>query len=304
MWGERGRTMNIFRIHIRPTGGLNNKEFSFEYCVKNNLLGVGWQISKEPNEMIDWDTYEKKAVEEHEGDISVVRYIKQWVSKGDLVWTRDTEGQYYIAKILSPWEYFENQEAKDADIVNIFRVKMIKIGSTDEVPGKIIACFRAQRTIQAIYDKAAVIYTKLLWNQLNGKSEYEIEEKIESVWSLLSAEQVEDLVFLYLQVNNWYVIPHSRKKDTMAYEFYLINKVSFERAIVQVKTGKSRINLDGFHGYKEQIFFFQPSNYFDGTGQKNHNIIKPEEIESFVKNNQKIIPSNILNWWRFLGQWG
>lgn len=287
--------MYVFRIHIRPQGGLANSELSVRYCLKNKLLGVGWQIPKQEDELIDWDTYEKRAVEEYEGNIPVVRYIKKWVSKGDLVWTRDTKGQYYIGQVLSPWEYFDNAEARDADIVNVFRVKFMKVGSIDEVPGKIIACFRASRTIQEIADETAFVYTKKLWNELSGKTEYEID-KIDSIWNLLSDEQVEDLIFLYLQVNNWYVIPNSRKKDTMAYEFYLINKTSFKRAILQAKTGNSDINLDDYRDNKEIIFLFQPNNCFLGNKEDNMNVIRKEEIESFIEQNKKIIPANILKW--------
>jgi len=289
--------MHVFRIHIRPQGGLAVPELSFSYCLKTMLLGVGWQIPKEPDELIDWNTYEQRAVEKYEGNISVVRYIKKWVSKSDLVWTRDTKGQYYIGQVLSPWEYFDNAEARDADIVNIFRVKFKKVGAIDEVPGKIIACFRASRTIQEIANDAAIIYTKKLWNQLSGKTDYEIS-RIDSIWNLLSDEQVEDLLFLFLQANDWYVVPNSRKKDTMAYEFYLINKSNFNRGIVQAKTGDSSINLDDYKDNKEIIFLFQPNNCFSGDVRKNMHIVKKEDIETFMGENMKIIPENILKWYK------
>lgn len=287
--------MHVFRIHIRP-GGLENSEISFNYCLNNNLLGVGWRVPKEPNELINWDTYEQRS----RGKISIVRYINKWVSKDDLVWTRDTKGQYYLGKVLSPWEYFDNPEARVADIVNIFRVQLKKVGSIDKIPGKIIACFRARRTIQEIADEPAIIYTKMLWNHLSGDNVYKIEKTIDSVWSLLSDEQVEDLIFLYLQANNWYVVPNSRKKDTMSYEFYVINKTNFERAWVQAKTGESPINLDNYQANNETVFLFQPNDCFSGGMKEHFHIIKKEEIESFIKNNQKIIPANILSWylWR------
>lgn len=287
--------MYVFRIHIRPQGGLANPELSFSYCLKNHLLGAGWQIHKKDDELIDWNTYEKRAAKDYENKISVVRYIKRWVSKDDLIWTRDTKGQYYIGQVLSPWEYVDSTKAREADIVNVFRVKFTKVGSIDEVPGKIIASFRASRTIQEIANKAAVIYTKKLWNELSGKREYEID-KIDSIWDLLSDEQVEDLIFLYLQVNNWYVIPNSRKKDTMAYEFYLINKTSYKRAIVQTKTGNSHINLDDYRDNKEIIFLFQPNDCFLGKKRDDINIVKKEDLEFFIKQNKKIIPANILKW--------
>jgi|GEM_PF-2477087 hypothetical protein len=34
--------MYVFRIHIRPQGGSASVKESFEYCLKNKILGVGW----------------------------------------------------------------------------------------------------------------------------------------------------------------------------------------------------------------------------------------------------------------------
>ena len=133
---------NIFRIHIKPMGGKGDSEFSFKYCLKNELLGVGWGIDACQNEMIDWESYVKKAQNKIDSDnfrnINQVRYIKQYILKDELVWTRDRSGQYYLAKVIDGWEYLENQEAKDADILNIFRVKMIKISGKEDLPGKLL----------------------------------------------------------------------------------------------------------------------------------------------------------------------
>ncbi|MFA6469261.1 MAG: hypothetical protein WCW35_10200 [Bacteroidota bacterium] len=287
--------MYVYRIHIRPQGGLANPKLSVQYCLDNNYFGVGWQIPKGRKENIDWETYKKRAAKKYGTKKNGVHYIKKWVSKDDLVWTRDTNGIYYIGKVLSPWEYVDSAEARDADIVNVFRVRIIKVGSIDEVPGKIIACFRASRTIQEIGNSTAITYSKKLWNELSGKREYEIK-KTESVWDLLSDEQVEDLIFLYLQFNNWYVVPNSRKKDTMAYEYYLINKANYRRALVQAKTGNSFINFDDYLENKELIFLFQPNNCYSGRKRKGINIISKEILEVFIKQNRYIIPANILKW--------
>jgi len=163
------------------------------------------------------------------------------------------------------------------------------------VPGKIIACFRAPRTIQATYDDAAIEYTKKLWNQLNSSPDYDVN-KIDSIWSLLSDEQVEDLIFLYLQTKDWYVVPNSRKKDTMSYEFYLINKFTLERAIVQAKTGESYINLLDYYNVEDRVFIFQPHDNIRGEIKVNFSIIAKEEMESFIANNEGIIPKNIIKW--------
>lgn len=39
--------MNIFRMHIKPDGKASRKR-TFEYCLENNLLGVGWKVQDAP----------------------------------------------------------------------------------------------------------------------------------------------------------------------------------------------------------------------------------------------------------------
>ena len=143
------------------------------------------------------------------------------------------------------------------------------------------------------------VYSKILWNELSKRSDYEVE-KIESVWGFLSDEQTEDLLFLYLQYNGWFVIPNSRKKDTMAYEYYCINRLTFEKAIVQVKTGFSPIDFNAYHKYTEKVFLLQPNNCFQGEPLSNMEMVSIEALESFAKNNEKIIPQNIMTWFKLV----
>lgn len=201
--------MSVFRIHIRPKESSKNPRLAFEYCLKQNVLGVGWGIQVEPGETIDWQTYEKRAALVHD-DISNVRYIHRHVAEGSLFWTRDTYGNYYLARSTSGWKYKDTPEGSDLGIVNIFDVEFRKVPAVDEVPGKVVACFRASRTIQSVADEAMKVYTHKLRNDLTGTTSYPLAP-IKSIWPFLSAQQVEDLVFLYLQIKGRLVVPHSRK---------------------------------------------------------------------------------------------
>jgi hypothetical protein len=40
---------------------------------------------------------------------------------------------------------------------------------------------------------------------------------------MLDDEETEDLVFLNLQSQGWYVLPNSRKGDTMSFEYLAVN---------------------------------------------------------------------------------
>ena len=196
--------MSVYRIHVRPKGGLANSKVSFEYCLKENVLGLGWQ-TKTQNNNASWEEYEWEASEIYgSSELSRVRYFKRNLKNGDLIWTRDTEGNYYLCKVASEWEYFSNSEAQDADIVNIVRCQLLKVPSVDDVPGKVVACFRASKTIQSIRDITASEYSKYLWNKLSGEECFLLQSgKYDNVYSLLGSEETEDVIFIYLQMHGW-----------------------------------------------------------------------------------------------------
>jgi len=288
----------VFRIHIRPDGGANNAIISFQYCLDRNVLGVGWAIDVLEHETIDWSAYESRAVGQHQ-TINIVRYLYREVKINDLVWTRAPNGIYYIAKVIGPWHYLDNPEARNADIVNVFDVKLIQIPCPDDVPGAVIANFRAKKTLQPIKDSFAIDYSKKLWNELSNEREYEIIGNKYPVWSALTDEQVEDIVFIFLQMKGWVVIPNSRKKDTMSYEFLLIHRDSGDRAIVQAKTGQAVIDLSFYKDFDCKVFLFQPNGCYNGEFSEKLYRINSEDVQAFIYNNKGLNPGSILRWFDF-----
>ncbi len=286
--------MAVYRIHIRPSG--TNPKVSFAYCLKEGVLGLGWGTDSQSNN-VSWEEYEAEAIEKYgNNELSRVRYLKNNVKKNDLIWTRDTEGHYYLGKVESEWEYYSNPEAQDADIVNIVRCELIKVQSVDDVQGKVVASFRARRTIQAIRDETASHYSKYLWNKLSGVDFYSLpNKKYKNIFSFLGSEETEDVVFVYLQMQGWIVIPNSRKGDTMSYEFYLINRETKEKSIVQVKTGRTSLTPKDWEGRKEKVFLFQANGNYNGNSCGNVVCIKPEDIKSFMCKNKELLPSNIIH---------
>lgn len=230
--------MAVYRIHIRPKGGLANPSISFKYCLENKVLGLGWPVSTDESN-ITWSDFIALAEKKYSPkSLTRVKYLKKHLKENDLIWTRDANGEYYLAKSHTGWEYLTSPDALDANILNIVRCDILKVPSIDDVPGKVIACFRPTRAIQTIKDETTSNYSKYLLNRLSGKQTFvDIEKKFTNVFSFLDSDEAEDVVFIYLQTKGWIVIPSSRKADTMSYEFFLINKKTNSKAIVQVKTG-------------------------------------------------------------------
>lgn len=214
--------MYIFRLHIKPSGS-EDWDYSFRYCLKNNLLGIGWTIPNKNNDKIDWGTYQKKAIRKY-SKIPQVEYFEKWVTKDCLIWVRNSSNEYYLAKVNSPWEYIDNEKARRADITNVVRVSLKKINNPDDVPGKVIASFRATRTIQEVSSDNIFIYSKLLWNELTNSNYYKMDSNITNYFDFLTDDEAEDILYVYLQYQNYIVVPNTRKKDTLSFEYYLINK--------------------------------------------------------------------------------
>ncbi len=85
--------MHVFRIHIRPQGGSADMETTFNYCLKNRILGVGWRTDSNQN-TTNWEEYYGEASKKYKKEPQSCKYINERVGEGDLVWTRDAGGQY------------------------------------------------------------------------------------------------------------------------------------------------------------------------------------------------------------------
>jgi len=306
--------MNVYRIHIRPDGRL--AAFSFAYCLEAGVLGMGWQVSAPSGSRLTWDDYRRLAAEGGSKRVpSQVQYLHDYVKPGDLIWTRDPGGCYYLARVLPPrppdtqdgsaWEYLDTPRGSEVDVVNVVRCRIFPVRQPDDVPGKVIACFRARRTIQAIADETSVLYSKWLWSQLSGDPfEPESSCRFLEIFSLLSDESTEDVIFIFLQCQGWIVVPTSRKRDTMAYEFIVIHRQNFERAVVQVKTGTTSINFDDWRDRREKVFLFQSNGLYEGPPASNVTAIQPAEIKAFIQENPGLMPGSVRRWVEIIREFG
>ena len=282
--------MYVYRIHIKPSGGEADRQTTFQYCLDNGLLGVGWRVNT-LTKTRNWDDYYKEASRIHD-DRGICKYIHTWVRKGDLVWTRDPTGQYYLARVKSSWEYWISQEGidQDIDIANVFRCVFQKV-DLDVVPGKVVAAFRASRAIQKIDDKRARAYSQYLWNKLSKRQVYEVEKsEFSDIFMMLDAEETEDLLFLYLQSKGWYVVPNSRRRDMMSFEFIVTNSRNGEKAVTQVKTGEVVLNIDNYRCLPYKVFLFQSNEYYEGAGSENVICVRREELLKFLEERTALFP--------------
>ena len=283
----------LFRIHIRPHGGNKDMYATFQYCLDNGVLGVGWRVD-EINETQEWEVYDRLAAPLYDS-LQQPRYIHDNVTQGDLAWTRDPDGRYFLARVRSGWEYWTTPEGRemDIDIANIFRCESKEI-PLDAVPGRVVSSFDFRgKSIQQIRDPSALAYSQHLWNGYFGDEVYDVDmADFPDIFAMLDPEETEDLVFLHLQSRGWYVVPNSRRGNTLRFEYMLADPATGEKALTQVKTGSVRLNIDCYADHPWRIFLFQSNEYYDGRCASNVICITRGELTDFLQEHIRLFPQS------------
>lgn len=289
--------MNIWRIHLKADSkiGIDQRQ----HCIDKGIVGVGWPIEYE-NNPVSWEEYLEKAQEDY-GDTSwwtALNAIKNRMEVGDLIWTRDWYGNYYLGKINSDWYYDTSEECSQADIINVRKCDWMKIGTVESVPGKVVSSFRPARTVQCIDDETVFTFSQVVYNQKSKTNYYKIENiSGQDIFSLLSTDDCEDALAIYLQINHDYIIiPSSCKDTTMTYEFELKNRFTGKQAVVQVKSGWTPLNIDDYKNLETDIYLFATSGQYFGTPKTNIIIIDPEVIRKFLYEHINLLPEKMRIW--------
>lgn len=298
---------NLWRINIKPD--VKNRENPREFCINNNILGVGWSVGDEKN--MSWEEYYDKALKKYyyknedskevkDGGVSwwkALNAICNRMKEGDLCWARDEKGIYYLGKITGDWKYRHEDEYQQLDLVNIRECEWVRIGTVDEVPGKVVNSFAARSAVQRVSDDTALEYSKLLYNLYVEDDKYEIKSNGDNIFSLLSSDDCENVVGLYLQKELGYlIIPKTNRNDTVKYEFVLKNKDTGKKAIVQVKNGNVSLKKDEFKNIADKAFLFTTEGEYTGKEDKDVICLEKQVIEKFIYDNRIIMPDLVQRW--------
>jgi len=302
---------SLYRINIKP-GGSKDPMQSFNYCLEQGVLGVGWGVG-ELTEPVAWDTYWEKAKAEAGprwgGKIpKQVQYIHQHIRPDDLIWTREPggNGNYYLGRVTGTWEYRYTEKGRQLDIFNVIPCRIYAVQSLSQVPGEVENSFSIGGTICATGSRATLEYTKWLWNQLSGDDEsgrYPAPRLGGArVWDFLTPDQIEDVVFLYLQEKGWRVVPKSRKVGKPGFEYFLIDS-NGKTAKAQVKAAKGKALYPSEYRRRagntdhDHIFLFHAMGAgYESDQAEGVTGIEPAALEKFMIDNVSMMPSPIAYW--------
>lgn len=271
-----------------------------QFCISQGILGVGWQVpARNP---LDWDTYYKRGETAYynkegcKGWWPAVNAVGRRMQLNDLCWTRNPRGEYFLGRITSNWRYARSARHLDADVVNIRRCKWFRVGLVDAVPGKVVNSFIPNRALQVVDDETVSIYSQFLFNKLSGTKVYALPTHQLDLYSLLSSEDLEDIVGLYLQQRGFSVIPSSCKSHTASYEYTLRHRTSGREAIVQAKSGNVDLTIDDFASNEYDAYLFTSEGRYLGRSHESVHCLNRRVITRFLRSHHRVVPSRVATW--------
>ncbi|QYJ95431.1 hypothetical protein [Shewanella spartinae] len=289
--------MKVWRLNIKTAAktGVNPRKF----CLDNNILGAGWSISLTGE--VDWENYIREAKVKFKGRgrsfSAAINAIKNRMKVGDLCWTRDHDGNYYLGVVLGEWEYKSDSEYQAANVVNIRSCKWFKVGAVDVVPGKVVNSYISGSTIQQVKGHEILTYCQYLANSLLKEERYKISKSSEDILTLLSSDDCEDLVALYMQQKHGFmVIPSSCKSDTAVYEYVMKHSKTGRKAVAQVKHGNVNLNIDDYRDIEAEVYLLTTRGHYLGEPMAHIHCLKPDMVLEFAKSNYHLMPDRIQNW--------
>lgn len=306
--------MNVWRINCKPGNQIVKHKDSFKKWIEKDFVGVGWSkqenfLSNLENIDISADDIRKYIYESLKKDgyktksyTTYTNILFDKMKKNDYVWTR-CNGIYKLGVVINECCLYNTYPDKNfiPDEYQIGFYRKVKFLEKDfvesEIPGKIVASFRIPSTLQQVYENN---------NELSTFCKAKVENKSLSFtitdWkNLLSAEDIEDIIGLYLQIEkNLYVYTSTCKKDTSLIEFQLID-CKGNLYGVQVKSGDTNINADEYFDLskKMKIFLFAANDDINNIEKyRNMERITSKEITLFIEKYLDILPEKIKFWFK------
>jgi len=263
------------------------------FCVRDNVAGMGWGVP--PHEALDWAEYASRA---GRVDRNVIR-LRQNVRPDDLVWSRDTKGKYWLARVIGEWEYRYSQGHIDADIHNVRACEWRPVGDLIRVPGTIRNRFIRGQTLESIDSDTIRSFSMGLYNRLCGQNRYGLSLDVNvDLFSLFDPDDCEDLVGIFLQLQGWLLYPGTCKKGTQGFEFVVRNHQTGKMGAAQVKQGSQELCVSEYEDFDGDVFLFQTeAKYFGAEAKKTSTtLLDPDQMRRFCIDNLKIMTPTI-QWW-------
>lgn len=305
---------SVIRINIKPSG--TDRNGLIDFCLKkdphNQYVAIGWSYIHVFSEGIEcpqktysnYDEFYKDAVREIKAEKRRTNHalkVFHSVKEGDLFWTRDLAGFYWICRAKGSAKPYFN---RDWDIGAVVPVWAYQVGK--EVPGQIKASFNRPNggVVDDSFNDLILNYSKHIYNLFETQKSLRYVDIIKSEGNLINNLpdfDLEELVISYLQiVKNYYVLSKSiaSKSTSIAVECEMISRDmnNPRKAVVQVKAIPGKIKTEDYLEYVSNgytVYFYDGGMTYQDS---DYHYISRKEIEDFYYEYKSILPENIKQW--------
>lgn len=291
--------MKVWRIHIKNdiSDGYTRQDL-FNFCKKEKIIGVGWGNIKTRDNSEDAIRREAQSYSNSVAAVKALNAVRK-MQINDLIWTR-FDNDYFLCRVTDLWVNSKpNDEHYKFDISNYVSVEWLEIGMEQNIPGKVLSSFRPSSSAQAVNGVENI--SMYIWNKYSNSDIYQIKKTEICIWSVLSAEAIEEIVLLYLQVEKGYYIYSSTVKYAFPiYECQMVNAKG-QRAYPQVKSGDVTLKADDYMSAVKcdpfaEIYLFSVSESYIKNDCDRIHFIHRKELEMFVRKYSSLLPQLTYNW--------
>ena len=242
--------MKTWKLSIKPN---NSKESDpFKLCKDNSMLGVGWAGAYKERQATNISEARELVKEKYNNKWPhAIKHLLEDVKSGDHIWLHQ-KGEYFLCKAGEEILFGAaiHKDFISYDLGHARKATWVKVPEA-YVSGSIQRGTIAQRMIQKIWvtEEEQELHEFLFINLLNDKdwrpqdiNQATLEDKISEMaisdmFSLMTPDDVEDVVSAYLQHQGWVLIKSTCFRSKPKFEFMMLNKDN-ETCVVQVKSGK------------------------------------------------------------------
>jgi hypothetical protein len=280
------------------------------YCRSAGVVGVGWgrwTLKAPDGAPLEEVLAEIRSIEGWRRGGDTVRRLAQDAREGDLVWTRDSFGGYWLGRITGPWRFDGSAQASKWDLNNVRDCEWLERSFRDwEVPGAVVRSFTGRSSSFCRVtprDRGGRRVTELIWRQTRDpdlKPPRLAPEEV--ITDLLDPIDAEDVALLYLQSRGWLLLPSSRMNDTPLYEATLKHIDDGRLAVLAVKSGgQNPVPVSAVVAEvadrAAEVFVFSTHEQFDGDPQElGATVISRAGVSEFMSARSELLPPRIVRW--------
>lgn len=273
---------------------LNTVNFS----VEAGIVGVDWDVEVRSDETLNWDQYENRADEAGYSDkqswVRALRAIHEHMNEGDLCYTRNQSGQFYLGRVTGPWRYETGSEYLKHELVNVRDCDWYRIHDPEEtIPTELLESFGRGAVLQRIQDERLVAFSQRLFEIMDGRGHYDIDLPY-TMDNWLSDDDLKDLLALYLQADEDQVLlPSSVDQEPFLPDGITVNKLSADRTLYQVQHQHENLPPGAYGEDNRRIIFLQRGNESLDNLPDHVEVLQLEDLTTVFEDHWDLLPRRI-----------